>query len=107
MGTLKKAGLVAVFAGVGIIAGCGGGGTYYYAGVTTGPPAPLVYGPVGIAPAPGYIWTDGFYNWRGGTWVWVPGRWVRPPYPHARWVRPYYQRQRHGYRMHPGHWSRR
>lgn len=106
MGSLKLLTLAAVLAGVGIFSGCGGSGAYY-AGVTVGPPAPLVYGPVGIAPGPGFIWTDGFYDWRGGRWVWVPGRWVRPPYPRARWVRPYYERYRHGYRMHPGHWSRR
>ncbi len=103
MGKLRSVVLVAALAGVGTLIGCGGGGPYY-AGVTVGPPAPLVYGPVGVAPGPGYVWTDGFYDWNGGAWRWHSGRWARPPYPRARWIRPRYQRHGHGYRMYPGHW---
>jgi hypothetical protein len=90
---------------VAILAGCGDGA--YYAGVSVGPPPPLVYGPVGVAPGPGYYWVDSYYDWVGGAWVWRPGRWARPPHPGYVWRRPYYERYRNGYRMHPGHWERR
>jgi hypothetical protein len=79
--------------------------TVYWAGVSVGPP-PLG-GPVGLAPGPGFVWTDGFYDWRGGSWAWRPGRWARPPHPGYVWRRPTYERYRNGYRMHPGRWARR
>jgi len=101
----RSALLTAALAGSGFLIGCGGGGDYF-AGVTVGPPAPLIYGPVGVAPGPGYVWTDGFYVWDGGGWRWRDGRWARRPYPRARWIHPRYERRGHGYRMYPGHWDR-
>src|ERR1700686_3585204 len=60
--------------------------------VGTAPPAPVVVaGPVGVAPGPGYVWVDGYWDWGGGGWVWGPGRWVLPPRPGAVWVAPYYR----------------
>lgn len=37
------------------------------------PPRPVVVGPVGRRPGPGFVWTGGYYRW-GGTrgYVWVP-----------------------------------
>ena len=90
--------------GIALLAGCGDG--TYYAGVTVGPPAPLVYGPVGVAPGAGYVWTDGYYDWVGTRWVWRPGRWGRPPHPGYVWRRPYYEHYRNGYRVHQGRWAR-
>jgi hypothetical protein len=46
---------------------------HFYTGVTFGPPAPIVTGPIGVAPYPGWVWTDGFYDWNGSRWVWAPG----------------------------------
>ena len=53
--------------------------------VRVGPPPPR-YGVIGVAPGPGYVWTEGFWDWRAGGYVWVPGRWMRPPRPRAVWV---------------------
>lgn len=106
MRKVRALGLAFILLGAATLADCGGGGVYY-AGVSVGPPAPLVYGPVGVAPGPGYYWTDGYYDWVGGAWVWRPGRWARPPHPGYVWRRPYYDRYRNGYRMHPGYWARR
>lgn len=78
----------------------------YYAGVSVGPPPPLAYGPVGVAPGPGYMWTDGYYDWGGNNWVWRQGRWARPPHPGYVWRKPYYEHRGHGYRVHQGHWQR-
>jgi len=81
--------------------------TLFYAGVNFGPPPPLVFGPVGRAPGPGFMWTDGYYVWGGNRWVWRPGRWARPPHPGYVWRSPRYERTRNGYRVHQGRWVRR
>jgi len=79
---------------------------HFDVGVVVGapPPAPMVVGPVGVAPAPGYVWVDGYWDWVGGRWVWVGGRWVRPPRPHAFWVAPYYHPFGDHYHYHRGYW---
>ena len=52
--------------------------THFFANVNFGPPPPPVFGPVGLAPGAGWVWTDGYYAWGGNAWVWRPGRWARP-----------------------------
>ncbi|HWB85396.1 MAG TPA: YXWGXW repeat-containing protein [Bryobacteraceae bacterium] len=91
-----------VFLGT-ILAGCGGGGVY---AVRLGPPPPPRYGVVGIAPGPGYVWTDGYWDARGGHWNWVQGRWVRPPRRGSVWVPGEWYQSGHGYRFRRGHWRR-
>jgi hypothetical protein len=83
------------------LTGCAARASYYAVGPP--PPRPAVYGAVGYAPGPGYVWIDGFWDWRN-RYVWVPGYWGRPPRPHARWVpgRAYYNHGRYSYRR--GHW---
>jgi hypothetical protein len=71
------------------------------------PPAPLAVAPVGVAPGPGYIWIDGYWDWVNGGWVWVPGRWVLPPAHRAVWIGPVYRRDHDRYRYFRGHWDRR
>jgi WXXGXW repeat (2 copies) len=95
----KTALLIIVALGLALSA-CGGGGAYY---VRVPPPAPR-YGVIGVAPGPGYVWADGFWDWRGGNWFWVRGRWQRPPRRHATWVPGHWVSGRHGYRRVPGHW---
>jgi hypothetical protein len=75
-------------------------------GINVGtPPPPLVaVCPVGVAPGPGYVWVDGYWDWVGGKWVWVPGRWVLPPRPHAVWVVPHYHPYHDHYHYHRGYW---
>jgi hypothetical protein len=82
---------------------CGGGAFYASIGP---PPPPRVVGVVGVAPGPGYVWIDGFYDLRGSAWVWVPGTWRRPPYPRAVWEKPRWERHGNGYRFHRGRWRR-
>ena len=85
-----------------IFSACGvSGGSYY---VRYGPPAPRYYGPVGYAPARGYVWTDGYWDWRGNNWYWTSGRWVRPPRMGARWVTPRWYQSSRGWRMQRGYW---
>jgi len=77
----------------------------YYAGISYGPPAPLVEGPIGVAPGADYIWTPGYYDWDGGAWAWRGGSWRRRPHPEDRWVSPHWEHHGHGYRYHAGGWQ--
>jgi len=77
----------------------------FYKGVSIPPPPP--FGPVGVMPGPGFVWTDGSYQWSGSNWVWRPGRWARPPRAGDVWRAPVYERHRNGYRVHHGRWVRR
>jgi hypothetical protein len=85
-----------------VLSACGGGyGGGYYAGYAPPPPR---YGVVGVAPGPGYVWTNGYWGRRGSQWYWRDGRWARPPHRGARWEEPRWERDGHGYRFHRGYW---
>jgi len=94
----------ALFVGSALLGACGGG--YYTTGyyVRTAPPAPRYVGVVGVAPGPGYVWTNGYWGYSGGGYHWVDGRWARPPRARAIWVAPEWRHDGHGYRFHEGHW---
>ena len=83
-----------------VLSACGGGG-YYVAAYA--PPAPR-YGIVGVAPGPGFVWTEGYWNLAGSRWLWMPGRWMRPPHRNAVWVAPEWRQEGRGYRFHRGYW---
>ena len=83
-----------------VLTGCAGGGAYYS---SYAPPAPR-YGVVGVAPGPGYVWADGYWDLRGHGWVWAPGHWMRPPHPTAVWVRPEWRQESGRWRFHRGYW---
>jgi len=68
------------------------------------PGVPMVLGPAGYAPGPGYVWVDGFWDLRGSRWVWAPGRWAYPPHARAVWVRSYWEPHGSSWRFHSGHW---
>jgi hypothetical protein len=59
-----------------------------------------------VCPAPGYIWTPGYwaYNEDGG-YYWVPGAWVLAPYSGALWTPGYWGYEPTGYSWHPGYWG--
>jgi len=80
---------------------CAGSGAV----VIVDPPAPR-YGVVGVAPGPGFVWVEGFWDLRGGNWIWAPGRWVRPPHPGAVWVRSEWRHEGAHWRYHRGYWRR-
>ena len=98
----KYALLTAVVSAGLALSACGGGSTYVAARI--GPPPPPRAGFVGVAPGPGYVWTDGFWDLRGGRWNWVDGRWLLPPRSRMVWV-PAHWTERHGrYYFVRGHW---
>jgi len=86
-----------------LLGGCAVRGGYYSGYAAYGPPAPR-YGVVGVAPGPGYIWTDGFWDWGGRDWRWSPGRWQRPPHAGAHWVAPEWRHEGRGWRRRGGYW---
>lgn len=73
----------------------------YYAPMA--PPAPR-YEVMGIAPGPGYVWTNGYWAYRGRGYDWVAGSWRRPPRAHARWEAGRWEHGDRGYRWREGHW---
>ncbi|PWU10094.1 MAG: hypothetical protein C5B51_05050 [Terriglobia bacterium] len=87
-----------------VLAGCGGGYGYNYRYVSYGPPPPRYYGAIGVAPGPGYVWTNGYWAWRGGRYDWMDGRWVRPPRGRTAWIEGRWDRDGRGWAYRPGHW---
>jgi hypothetical protein len=92
--------LLSFVAGMGLTA-CGG--AVYYANV---PPPPVRVEAFGPAPAPGYVWINGYWGWRGNNYVWFPGRYVRPPHRNARWVEPRWEHRGGRYEFRRGYWER-
>ncbi|HYM12680.1 MAG TPA: hypothetical protein VEU62_18220 [Bryobacterales bacterium] len=88
---------------IGVMTGCAARATYATGYVAAPPPAPRVE-VYGVAPGPGFVWVQGFWNWGGGGYAWVPGYWARPPHRHARWAPGYWQRRHGGYYYHRGYW---
>jgi len=72
--------------------------------VVTAPPAPVVE-VQGVAPQPGYLWVNGYWNWVGGRHVWVGGHWDAPPRPGYYWVPHTWERHEGGWRLREGHWD--
>ena len=53
--------------------------------VTVAPPALPVYVQPPL-PAPGYIWTPGYWAYGDAGYYWVPGVWVSPPRAGVLWT---------------------
>lgn len=69
------------------------------------PPLPVYVQPP--IPAPGYIWTPGYWAWNGSGYYWVPGAWILPPYVGALWTPGYWGWSDGVYIFHAGYWGRR
>ncbi len=55
-------------------------------------------------PAPGYMWTPGYWAWGGGGYFWVPGTWVMAPAPGLLWTPGYWGWAGGAYIWHGGYW---
>jgi hypothetical protein len=82
-----------------LMTACAGGAAV----VVEGPPPPR-YGAIGVAPGPGFVWADGFWDLRGSRWEWAPGHWVHPPRARAVWVGPEWRHEGGHWRFHRGYW---
>jgi WXXGXW repeat (2 copies) len=72
--------------------------------VRVGPPALPVYAQP-ICPAPGYMWTPGYWGWNDDAgYYWVPGTWVVAPVG-LLWTPGYWGWGGGFYAWHPGYWG--
>ncbi|MDR0427856.1 MAG: YXWGXW repeat-containing protein [Dysgonamonadaceae bacterium] len=81
-----------------------------YANIPLAPNINLTIGaPVIAAPAPDYVWIDGYWSWDDyyREYVWVQGYWARAPYRDAYWIPGYWEFYGNGYRWINAYWSPR
>ena len=74
--------------------------------VSFGPPLLPVYAQP-LCPAPGYIWTPGYWAWdpNDGAYYWVPGTWVLPPTVGLLWTPGYWGFVNGAYGWYDGYWG--
>ena len=77
-----------------------------YVAVSVGiaPPA-IPYYEQPFCPAPGYIWTPGYWDWADFGYYWVPGVWVAPPRIGFLWTPGYWGYYSGLYRFNQGYWG--
>ena len=71
------------------------------------PPLPVYVQPP--IPAPGYLWTPGYWRWdpMAADYFWVPGTWVSPPAVGLLWTPGYWGWGGDGYFWRGGYWGPR
>src|SRR5271155_3531500 len=72
--------------------------------VNLAPPELPVYDQPPI-PAPGYLWTPGYWSWNNEDYYWVPGTWVEPPQPGLLWTPGYWAFNDGVYGFRQGYWG--
>ncbi len=72
--------------------------------IHVGPPALPVYVQP-PCPAPGYIWTPGYWAYGPVGYYWVPGTWVMAPAVGLLWTPGYWGWSGGGYLWHAGYWG--
>ena len=72
--------------------------------ITIPPPALPVYVQPPL-PAPGYLWTPGFWNYGEAGYYWVPGTWVQPPTLGLLWTPGYWGFNNGIYAFNRGYWG--
>src|SRR5271163_3751496 len=56
-------------------------------------------------PAPGYLWTPGYWSYGEAGYYWVPGVWVQPPRVGVLWTPGYWGFVGGAYGWHGGYWG--
>jgi hypothetical protein len=72
--------------------------------VNLAPPAIPIYEQPPL-PAPGYLWTPGYWAWDGMDYYWVPGTWVEPPVSGMLWTPGYWGWRDGLYAWNAGYWG--
>lgn len=75
-----------------------------FIGVSFAPPVLPVYVQPPL-PAPGYIWTPGYWAYGDAGYYWVPGVWVQPPRVGVLWTPGYWGFVGGTYAWHAGYWG--
>ncbi len=58
-----------------------------------------------LCPAPGYLWTPGYWDYADFGYYWVPGVWVAPPRIGFLWTPGYWGYRGGGYYFNQGYWG--
>ncbi|MDI4232923.1 hypothetical protein OZ411_08875 [Bradyrhizobium sp. Arg237L] len=74
--------------------------------ITIAPPELPVYEQPPL-PAPGYIWTPGYWAYGPDGYYWVPGTWVEPPAVGLLWTPGYWAWREGVYAWNTGYWGPR
>jgi hypothetical protein len=91
-------------AAVSIIPAVSHAGVFVSIGIGAPPVLPVYAQP--ICPAPGYIWTPGYWGYdEAAGYYWVPGAWVLAPYTGALWTPGYWGWGNGGYLWNAGYWG--
>jgi hypothetical protein len=72
--------------------------------ITMAPPELPVYEQPAI-PAPGYLWTPGYWAYGSDGYFWVPGTWVLPPTVGMLWTPGYWGWRDGNYAWNAGYWG--
>ncbi len=72
--------------------------------INIAPPVLPVYVQPAV-PAPGYIWTPGYWAYADGDYYWVPGTWVEPPQVGLLWTPGYWAASGGGFVWNAGYWG--
>jgi len=75
-----------------------------FVSVQIAPPALPVYTQPPL-PAPGYLWTPGYWAYADAGYYWVPGTWVMAPQPGLLWTPAYWGWSDGAYVFHSGYWG--
>jgi hypothetical protein len=97
--------LVALFVVVtGVVGAPGSSFAQIGVAITIAPPVLPVYAQPPI-PAPGYLWTPGYWAYGAYGYYWVPGTWVRPPVVGLLWTPGYWGWGGAAFVFHAGFWG--
>jgi hypothetical protein len=72
--------------------------------INVAPPELPVYEQPPI-PAPGYLWSPGYWAWGDTDYYWVPGTWVQAPQPGYLWTPGYWGWSNGAYLWNGGYWG--
>jgi hypothetical protein len=75
-----------------------------FVSVSIGPPVLPIYAPPPI-PAPGYLWTPGYWGYADEGYYWVPGTWVMAPAVGLLWTPGYWGWHGGMYAWNAGYWG--
>jgi hypothetical protein len=104
MRILQASRALVLAAAVALVPAVSHAGIFVSIGIGAPPPLPVYVQPE--LPAPGYIWTPGYWAYdEDGGYYWVPGAWVLAPYPGALWTPGYWAFEDEGYGWNPGYWG--